>query len=147
MSEPEPLKLLAQDEEDLHVVGAIVQDAIAPVCDMAYRAAEKNFVMVIHRFRWDCCAGEGEAAAEDCVYERITCALDIEGVESVRYQGFDPEIPSTMLDLLTMILEEGELRLFFAGGAQLRLKLGKWRLKLCDFGDSWPTTHRPRHAT
>jgi len=146
------LKLLAQDEQDIQVIAAVVQDAIAPVCDMVYRRADKNFVLVMQRFMWDCEDEKGEPAQspEECVtrvYERISCALDIEGVESVQYQGFDPDDASWMLDLLTMVLDGDSLQLVFAGGAKLKLKLGDWRLKLLDFGESWPTTHRPRHAT
>lgn len=198
------LKLLAKDDQDLQIVAAVVQDAIAPVSEMTYRADEKNFVMVVHRFMWDCAAAEEGGA---CVYDRIACALDIGGVTGVQFQGFDPNVSGTMLDLLTMVLEEGILSLhensrqvmsgpredggspdgntlqeqphrsgkpparresrmkktdempgisaetrytltfIFAGGAKLRLTLADWRLKLRDFGESWPTTHRPRHAT
>lgn len=146
------LKLLAADAEDIQVISAVIQDSIAPVCDMTYQKADKSFIMVVQRFRWDCVDEEGRPVSPDeecasCVYERISCALDLEGVEAVQYQGFDLENPSAMLDLLTMILVGDELQMVFAGGAKLRLKLGNWRLKLQDFGESWPTTHRPRHAT
>ena len=50
-----------------------------------------------------------------------------------------------MLDLLTILLEDGCLRIIFAGGAQLRLKLGNWQLRIEDFGEPWPTVHQPHH--
>lgn len=143
MSEGETLKLLAQDEADLQIVAAVLQDAIAPVAEMRFLKAEKNFVMVVHRFCWD---RVKEGQSEPC-YERISAAIDIEGVEAAQYLGFDPESPSLMLDMLTITLQEGFLHVLFAGGAQLRLKLGVWRLRLRDFGESWPTPHMPRHAT
>ncbi len=146
------LKLLAQDEQDVQVIAAVLQDAIAPVSEMVFRAADKNFVMIVHRFRWDCIKEDGTPATPheegcDCVFERIACALDIEGVESVQLQGFDQESPSAMLDLLTIALDGDSLQMIFAGGAKMRLKLANWRLKVRDFGESWPTTHRPLHAT
>lgn len=146
------LKLLAQDEQDVQVIAAVLQDAIAPVSEMVFRAADKNFVMIVHRFRWDCLKEDGTPGSPDekgcdCVFERIACALDIEGVESVQLQGFDQEAPATMLDLLTITLDGDSLQIIFAGGAKMRLKLAHGRLKVQDFGESWPTTHRPRHAT
>ncbi len=136
----QPLKLRAQDAEDVQVVATVLQDAIAPVCDMMYDAAAKNFVMVVHRFRWD--ASPGEAC-----FERVCCALDVRGVEAVQRQGFEQSDHARMLDLLTLVLENGCLHLVFAGGVRLKLKLADWRLQLEDFGEPWPTQHQPCHAT
>jgi hypothetical protein len=151
MTDETPLKLLAKDAEDIQVLGAILQDAIVPVCDMVYRAGEKNFVMIVQRFKWDSvkCGDVAAPTQEDLAscFERINCALDIEGVESVQFIGVNPNNPAAMLDLLTMNFEGDHLYLIFAGEGKMRLKLGAWRLKLQDFGESWPTTHRPSHAT
>ena len=136
-----PLKLRAQDTEDVSVIAAILQDSIAPVCDMLYDPAAKNFVMIVHRFRWD------ESEKKSGTYERVHCAFDIAGVESVQHQGFTPFETSRMLDLLTMTLTGNELRLIFAGEAQLKLTLDAWCLHLRDFGEPWPTPHQPSHAT
>lgn len=139
----ELLKLLAKDDQDLQVIATVLQDAIAPVSEMRYLQSEKNFVLVVHRFRWDCAT---VCAAPPC-YERISTAVDIQGVEAAQYIGFDPEAASLMLDLLTITLQDAHLHLVFAGGARLRLKVGAWHLKIHDFGEAWPTTHRPSHAT
>lgn len=149
------LKLLAQDAQDVQVIAAVLQDAIAPLADMTFRAQEKNFVMVVQRFCWDkAVSGEGQEAqpaSEDepalRIYERINCALDIEGVESVQTLGIDTANPATMLDLLTITVGQGGLEVIFAGGGKLRLNGQNWRMRLHDFGESWPTTHCPRHAT
>jgi hypothetical protein len=136
-----PLKLRAQDAEDIQVIGAVLQDAIAPVCDMLFKPDEKNFVMVVHRFRWD------QMKAEQKAFERVCCALDIHGVEAVQRQGFDQTELARMLDLLTMVVEEDSLHFIFAGGARLKLKLANWRMRLEDFGEPWPVSCQPRHAT
>ncbi len=146
MTEP-PLKLRAQDAEDVQVIAAVLQDAIAPVCDMTYKADEKTFIMVVHRFRWDC-VDAPEAEKTDCeCFERVFCALEVEGVESVQRQGFDKAECDRMLELLTLTLEPDSLQFIFAGGAQVRLKLGKWQLRIKDFGEPWPTRHQPCHRT
>jgi len=148
---PQTLKLLAQDAEDVQVMSAVLQDAIAPVCDMTYRPAEKSFVMVVQRFMWDCLQVR-EVPANDpdpdgsCCYDRVNCAVDVAGVESVQFMAINPNDPAAMLDLLTMTFEGDHLDFVFAGGGKLRLKLANWRLSMQDFGESWPTTHCPRHA-
>ena len=136
-----PLKLRAQDAEDLQMIAALLQDAIAPVCDMLYRPEEKSFIMTVHRFCWD---GVEEGAA---CFERVHCALDIDGVEAVQRHGFDPHQTGLMLDLLTLNLEKTAMHMVFAGDRRLKLTLGAWQLRLRDFGEPWPTTHRPSHAT
>ncbi|MFA6280684.1 MAG: DUF2948 family protein [Bdellovibrionales bacterium] len=149
----EPLKLMARDAEDIQVMAAVLQDAIAPTCDMVYHPVEKNFVMVVQRFKWD---GVQDGAPiiplpaneeEACSFERINCALDIDGVEAVQFTGINPNDPAAMLDLLTISYEAPYLQFLFAGEGRMRLKLADWGLKLRDFGESWPTTHCPRHAT
>jgi len=134
-----PLKLSARDAEDLEVIAAVLQDSIAPLCDMLYRPADKKFVMVVHRFRWD------DVKEGDPCFERVHCALEVEGVEGVQQHGFSPGKDCGMLDLLTIMPEEGALKLVFAGEAQLRLKVGDWRLKIKDFGEPWPTSRQPLH--
>lgn len=150
------LKLLAQDAQDVQVIAAVLQDAIAPLADMTFRAAETSFVMVVQRFCWDDAALSGhgllaQAASEDEpaleVFERINCALDIEGVESVQTLGIDTGNPAMILELLTIAADDDALELIFAGGGKIRLNAKKWRIRLHDFGESWPTTHCPRHAT
>lgn len=148
MTDPKPLKLLAQDAEDIQIIAAVLQDAIAPVEDMAYRAGEKSFVMVVQRFCWDCLQGEASKPPEgESPFARINCALDITGVEQVQYLGLEPKAVGGLLELLTLKLEEDGLYLIFAGGGKVRLKLENWQVRLRDFGESWPVCCCPRHAT
>jgi len=147
------LKLLARDAEDVQVLAAVLQDAIAPTCEMVYRAAQKNFVMVVQRFKWDGMAEGGAVLSppanedEACCFERVNCAIDIAGVEGVQFMGINPNDPAAMLELLTIELTPPYLSFLFAGEGKMRLKVADWSLKLCDFGESWPTAHCPRHAT
>jgi len=47
------LKLRAEDDEDLAVVSAFLQDALLPVAEMVYLPAEQRFVLVANRFMWE----------------------------------------------------------------------------------------------
>jgi hypothetical protein len=133
------LKLRAQDSEDVHVISAVLQDAIVPVCDMVFQSDAKSFVMVVQRLRRE--AGEAGAA------ERICCALTIKGVKAVQTHGLDQKQQDRMLDLLAMMVEPttAHMDLVFAGGARIRLELGDWFLAAEDFGEPWPALCNPCH--
>ena len=47
------LKLIARTEEDLKVVAAHLQDAIANVSDIANLKKNKIFLMQLNRFMWE----------------------------------------------------------------------------------------------
>lgn len=128
------LKLKAKDAEDIQVISAVLQDAIAPVVDMHYIAADKNFVMVVQRL----CREEKE---------RVCCAVNVRGVENVQTQGFHSNDTERMLDLLALLPESDELNLVFASDARMRLRLKDWSMIVEDFGDRWPAHCNPCHET
>jgi Protein of unknown function (DUF2948) len=130
------LKLKAKDAEDVQVVSAVLQDAIAPVVDMDYRAADKNFIMVVQRL-----------CREDPAKERICCALNLRGVESVQTHGFHPAETERMLDLLAIMPEGDVLQLIFASDARIRFRLKDWSLMIEDFGARWPAHCEPCHES
>lgn len=132
------LKLKAKDAEDIQVISAVLQDAIVPVVDMTYRAPDKNFIMVVQRL----CR---EGGADHPSMERICCAFNMRGVESVQTQGFSPAETDRMLDLLAVLPEGDELHLIFASDARIRLKIKDWNLVIEDFGERWPAQCEPCH--
>jgi hypothetical protein len=133
---PATLKLRAEDEEDLAVFSACLQDALAPVNDMEWLREEKRFVMVVNRFRWEC-------KGEPC--ERILAGICFEEVEDVKVQGFSRAERTRILELLAL-RREGDAVLFeFADGARLRLATPRIRAVIEDLGEPWPTRWRPRH--
>jgi len=134
------LKLKARDAEDAQVISAVLQDAIVPVCDIIYRPAEKDFVMIAQRF-----CREGEGKDRGGCFERVRSAIHVKGVLGTQSQGIDFTHATGMLDLLAVMPEEDGLQFVFAGGGRIRLKLADWLLVLEDFGAPWPTTHCPSH--
>ncbi|MGE3623539.1 MAG: DUF2948 family protein [Bdellovibrionales bacterium] len=131
------MKLKAKDSEDVEVISAILQDAIAPVVDMIYRPEEKDFIMIVQRF----CRDEGR----DC-HERVRSAVHIKGVTGVRLHGIDKNRRDDMLDLLAVMpVDKNALQFVFAGGGRIRLDLDDWLLVLEDFGEPWPTGRCPEH--
>lgn len=132
-----PLKLRAEDAEDVGILSAILQDALVSVGDMTYLADEKLFVLVVSRFRRE--------AATDTGFERTLTGFRAAAVSGVKRLGFDPRDKDRLLVLLALRAEPGALLLDFAGGASIRLEVERILCHLDDLGEPWPTQAEPRH--
>ncbi|WP_042443026.1 DUF2948 family protein [Azospirillum sp. B510] len=144
-----PIRLRAEDAEDLKVVSACLQDAILPVGDMCFQPDDKRFVMVVSRFRWEAADGRrpGPSADDDDLapYERVHCGLRVDGVTGAKLRGFDLKDRGLILELLSMETVEGGIALHFAGGGCVRLDAAAWRMVVEDLGEPWPTGCKPCH--
>lgn len=144
-----PLKLRAEDEEDLAVLSACLQDALVPLSDMAYLAEEKRFVLVANRFRWE---SEGNKPRRHS--ERVLCGLCFEKVAGVSRRGLGEVHQSGFLSLLAVEAAEGgadcpgpAVTLTFSGEAAIRLETSGLLCHLEDLGESWPTSWHPKHPS
>ena len=137
---PDPLKLRAEDEEDLAVISAILQDGLVAVGEMVWLPEEKRFVLVANRFRREAMTGRSRRKPE-----RRMSGLRIDGVTAVQRRGFNPRDADRLLVLLALRAGPGALYLDFAGGASIRLEVERVLCHLDDFGEPWPTKWRPRH--
>lgn len=142
-SDPKPLKLRAIDNDDLAVLAAALQDSIACVAEMAYLPEERRFVLVVSRFRWERAVKEEDI---DSAFERVSCAVTVEGVKEPKYRGFRLTERSRMMPLLTVNFDAGSLVLEFGGGAAVKLDVEGLDLRMEDFGDGWPTRAVPAHG-
>ena len=159
-----PLKLRAVDAEDLAVLGACLQDALVPVQDMRFLGAENRFVMVANRFCWEkLAAGTGTApeagarlapeegtgaGAGAQTYERVHCGITFEHVKKVEARGFTPGAAADqgrLLEVLTILADDGVLILVFSGGAAVRLRVDEVEAYVQDIDEPWPTLWRPHH--
>jgi hypothetical protein len=137
----DPLKLRAEDEEDLAVISAILQDALVAVGEMVWLPDEKRFVFVANRFRWEPPASSG--LRKD--FERCMSGLRVDGVTAVQRRGFSPRDGERLLVLLAIRAEPGALYLDFAGGSSIRLDVERILCHLDDLGHPWPTRWKPKH--
>jgi hypothetical protein len=136
----DPLKLRAEDEEDLAVISAILQDALVAVGEMVWLPEEKRFVFVANRFRW-----EPPVSGSRKDFERRMSGLRVDGVTAVRRRGFSPRDGERLLVLLAIRAEPGALYFDFAGGSSIRLEVERILCHLDDLGDPWPTRWKPKH--
>jgi hypothetical protein len=152
MSPPVPIRLRAADAEDLAVIAACLQDAIASLAEMRYERAEQRFALVVERFLWE----EAPNRSAGAGLRARRCGLHFEGVRSVRVRGLDQQRPTQVLELLTVMWEESGERgergerctvsLMFAGGGEIRLETSGLGCYLMDLDAPRRTRLRPRHG-
>jgi len=134
---PGTLRLRAEDEEDIDVISAILQDALVAVGDMVYQREDRRFVLLASRF-----CREGGAPG----LRRVRCGVRFDEVGAVWRQRFSPRDAERILVLLDVRRDaDGALRIDFAGGPGVRLEVGRILCHLEDIGDPWPTRQQPRH--
>jgi Protein of unknown function (DUF2948) len=144
-----PLRLVAQDAEDLGVIAALVQDAVLPVTELKFDAKRRRFALLLNRFRWE---DRVEAEAVGRAYERVRSVLVIEDVRKVQSFGFDRADKDLVLSLLSMSFEPGEdgtgqLTLTLAGDGAIALDVEALDLRLDDVTRPYraPSGKVPRH--
>lgn len=145
MTEPDRLKLLAMDDEDLAVISAHVQDAVLKVADLVNLPKERRFAIGMNRFTWE----KADGARRN--FERRRAALTFDRVLSVKTSHIDRDRPEAVLELLAVGFEpEGEapagnVMLYFAGGGAIRIAVECIEARLADLGTAWATRSKPSH--
>ncbi|HKP78399.1 MAG TPA: DUF2948 family protein [Phenylobacterium sp.] len=139
MAETQPLRLLAEDQEDLAVISAALQDAVAKVGDIAYEPKARRLTIAFNRFRWE--AG---------TRQRVRSALQVGGVLSLQARKIRRDRRDAVVELLAIGFELGEapggvLTLSFAGGGDLRADIECVDAVLADVSQPWPTPRAPAH--
>jgi hypothetical protein len=138
------LKLMAEDAEDLDIIGAAVQDALLRMGDLKFDAKARRFTAVLNRFRW-------ETAADGGPYERVRAALSFEGVLGVKSRRVRPDAPDALASVLSIgfIPDEeppgGIVRLMLAGGGEIAIDVECLDAVMVDMGEAWRTPRRPDH--
>jgi Protein of unknown function (DUF2948) len=150
------LRLRADDDEDLAVLSACLQDGLVAVRDIAYLPAERRLVLLVNRYRWEAAeAGQPADNTEGAKGERVICALAMDGVRAVRQQGIDRGKPGQFLSILQLRRVPGAgapgpadppaVDILFAGQAAIRATLDRFQLRAEDVEEPYPTAWRPKH--
>ena len=145
---PEPLKLIALDNDDLNIVSAHLQDAVLRLSDMAYVPSEGRFAAIVNRFDW---LSAVEGNGDQSNLRRCRCLLRFDRVKRAQVQSIHPGEPHAFAELLAITYEEteapgGHIILYFAGGGAVRLEVECIEAELCDLGVAWKTAIKPEHA-
>ena len=140
MAKTAPLRLLAQDAEDLAVISAAMQDAVAKVGEISYEATARRLTIGFNRYRWE--------AADS---QRVRSGLQLGGVLKVQTRKIRRGARDAVLEVLAVFFEAGEtpagvVTISFAGGGDLRVVVECVDAVLADVSEPWPTPRTPSHA-
>ncbi len=143
----QPLRLMAADAEDLRVVSALCQDAVAQTSEMSWKPSKRQFALLLNRFRWEYHANRPGQPAE-----RVQSTLVVEDALKVRANGVDPAERDLILSLLSVEFEPGEdgqgtLRLILAGDGEIAVEVEALNVMLTDVTRPYlaPSRKVPEH--
>lgn len=136
------LKLIAQDEDDLKIISAHLQDAVVKLSDVAYLPQSRRFAAVLNRYCWE--DQRGPAGM------RMRSGLHFDGVLRVRAQGVRQNDPKAVLELLAVEYAPGAdgagmVEFAFAGGGRIRLDVECIDAAMTDLAGPWPAVAKPEH--
>lgn len=144
-----PLRLVAQDVEDLKVLSTLVQDAVLPATELVFDARRRRFALLLNRFRWE---DRAEAERVGRAYERVRSVLVVEDVLKVQSFGFDRADKDLVLSLLDIDFTPGgdgtgRVTLTLAGDGALALDVETLEVRLDDVTRPYraPSGKVPRH--
>jgi len=133
----EPLRLLAEDADDLHIISVALQDAIMRPVDIVWERGARTLTVALSRFCWECGG------------TRVMAAMQFGDVIAVKSRRL-PRGPENALELLAMHFEPGDapggrIIMMFAGGGDLRVDVECLDAVLTDLSERWPARMAPTH--
>jgi hypothetical protein len=139
MAKTAPLRLLAQDADDLAIISAAMQDAVAKVGDLTYEPRERLLTVAFNRYCW-----EAESGA------RVRSALQLGGVLKVQTRRIRRGARDAVLEVLAVSFDPGEapggvVTISCAGGGDVRAEVECIDAVLADVSEPWRTPRAPVH--
>lgn len=133
----EPLRLLAEDADDLQIISMALQDAILRPVDIVWEKQTRTLTLALSRFCWECGG------------TRVMTAMQFGDVTAVKSRRL-PRAPDSALELLAMdfMPEEapgGRVIMMFAGGGDLRIDVECLDAVVTDLSERWPARLAPTH--
>jgi hypothetical protein len=141
MESAKGLRLLAEDADDLEVISAALQDAVARIGDIQWERASRRLTIAFNRFRWEAAAGANE---------RVRAAVQLGGVLNVRARNLRPDAADAVIQLLAVTFDAGDapggvVTFAFADGADLAAEVECIDAALADLSAPWSTLRSPEH--
>lgn len=144
-----PLRLKAQDTDDLTVISALVQDAVFVRGDTRWDRNARRFAILLNRFRWED-VPQAERSGRD--FERVRAVLLFEDAQRVQAAGLEDIDPDTVLSVLSLVWTPGEdgtgaFDLTLAGDGAIRVQAEALEVVLRDVTRPYvaPSGKAPKH--
>ncbi|MBL4618763.1 MAG: DUF2948 family protein [Marinicaulis sp.] len=140
-----PLRLMAGDIEDLGVISACLQDAVAKLGDFAWLPDERRFAFVANRFVWECAVDRRTGP-----FVRVRAGAHFDDVTAVKFLHLRTDAKDAVVELLSIRFEPGEdgggeIIFDFSGGGIVRLEVESINAYMSDISDPWRTRAKPKH--
>ena len=143
------LTLAAEDAEDLEIISARLQDAVAQVKDLVWLPKSRRFAGLFNRFKWEeAVEKRGRAGL------RVKSRLYFDDVRAVKSHKLRRDVPDGVLSLLAIRFApngegdpSGIVELVFAGGALIRIDVENINAGLTDVSGDWAARGRPDHES
>jgi len=140
----EGLRLIAEDEDDLAIISAHLQDAVMRIGDLAYLPMSRRFAAFLNRYCWEGCG-------DDQLGERTRSGLHFNNVLKVQAMNVRQSNPDAVVELLALRFHPTEggagfVDLMLAGGGCIRLEVEAIDAALRDVSEHWPARARPAHS-
>ena len=144
-----PVRLQAENAEDLAVISALIQDAVGQNGETSWQPRKHRFALLINRFRWE----DKEAAkAQKRPFERVQSTLVINGTLKVGGEGLDPTDKEQIFALLALEFVPtedgaGTLTLVLQGDGAIHLEVECIDVTLTDVSRPYKARakHLPQH--
>ena len=144
---PRSVVLTAEDAEDLEIISAHLQDAVARIKDLAYLPKKRRFAAVFNRFKW-----EKPERGREGGNVRVQSGVHFDNVLSVKSRNMKVGAQNAVISLLAIrhIAETsegtaGSIELYFSGGGVIRLEIECIDAGLSDLSGEWAARGRPDH--
>jgi hypothetical protein len=129
-----PLRLKAQDSEDLAVISALMQDSVFQRSDARWLKGQRRFAILVNRFRWEDLPLAERTGRN---FERVRSVLSIEEAMRARASGLEGIDEDTVLSVLSLSWEPGEdgtgaIDLILAGDGAIRIDVEALEVVLRD---------------
>ena len=136
------LKLAAEDAEDLEVISARLQDAVAKLKNITWLPRKRRFAAVVNRLQWE----EGGKT-------RVRAGLHFDGVLKVQSQKVKLGAGEAVVSVLALNFKPnggedpgGVVEIVLAGGGLLRLTVECIDAELVDMTAGWAARATPDHG-
>ena len=139
------LRLKAQDQHDLKILSALLQDALIHTGGMHYSPDAHLFTILANRFCWE---SEPEEVEGGKLHKRTHSGIHFSHVNRVRQTGIDRAHAHKHHNLLAIHGDKkDEIHLIFSDGEQVCLHVDQILAHLTDLHEHWWTHQKPEHTT
>ncbi len=127
-----PLKLKAEDDEDLEIFSECLYESIFSIKEMKFVEIEKSFIMTLERFTWECAFGKDEELRQ------VLSVVVFQNINAMEL-NFQNKYRNKFLNLKSIACEKDIIVILFNYENSINLKTSKLECSMEDIGKPiWP---------